>query len=313
MNKLKNSIDIKGLSFPVFFACLICWLILPAVAVAAETIVPGQQISIMVPGHPEFSSTVIVGTDGTTDYPLLAGISLSGLTASEVRSLLLPLLMRYESEPDVFVVASQKQVLRLQIYGAVEKPGNYEAIAPLNLQQLLAMANGWTDEANLSSVQLLRAKYEQQTERVIDLTMLFHADSLAITPYLEDGDMVIVPRLTTRTAVRVYGSVQHPGEVYVGEKENLYEIIMRTGGFLIGADTRRVRILSIDGRISSDKTFDIFTAIEQGKIDELPMMSPGDIVIVPVIPDWRKPSWWITWIRDLSILASSLVVLNQAL
>lgn len=285
----------------------------PASLNAAGGIVPGQEISITVPGHAEFSSKVLVAADGTIEYPLLAGVSLNGLTASEVRGLLLPLLMRYDSEPEVFVVISQKQLVRTQIYGAVERPGKYDGPSPLNLQQLLAMAGGVTEEANLTDILIIHSENGHQTERSIDLTRLFFADSLIITPNVADGDMVIVPRLNSNTSVRVYGAVQKPGEVYVNKSDNLYDVILRAGGFGDNADTRRVRILTRDGRISSSHQYDVLDYIDDGRTESLPLMFPGDVVIVPNVKVWRDFSWWVVWIRDIAVLASSLVVLRTAL
>lgn len=286
---------------------------LSAAALAAGNIVPGQEISIIVPGHVEFSSKVIVAPDGTTEYPLLAGVSLTGLSVSEVRSLLLPLLMRYESEPEVFVIVSQIQLIRTQIYGAVKTPGKFEAASPLNLQQLLAMAGGVTEEANLAEILLIQTINGRQIETKVDLSTHFYADSLSITPYLSDGDMVIVPRSSASNQIRVYGAVNDPGEVRVTKTDNLYDIILLAGGFNELADQRRLRILTKDGRISPSREFDLTSFIDGGLTDELPQVMPGDIILVPNKKIWRDYSWWILWIRDLAVLASSLVILNSTL
>jgi len=288
-------------------------LFLSTCVVAATTIAPGQSISITVPSHPEFSTRAVVEPDGTIEYPLLAGVPVVGMTASEVRSLLLPLLMKYETEPSVFVIISQTQLVRIQIYGAVASPGKYEGVSPLNLQQVIAMAGGLTDEANISRLLIFSQIEGKKVERTYDLASMYHADSLAITPDLNDGDVVIVPRLNAATAVRVLGIVEYPGEVYVSPGDNLYDAIIRAGGFAQNADTKRVRIITDPNRISPEAEFDVYGFLKSGKISDLPIITAGDIVIVPERKGWHDFSWWVVWIRDIAILTSSLVILNNSI
>lgn len=290
---------------------LVALLLLAGYASAATIIQTGQALTITVPGHPEFSARVMVASDGTIEYPLLAGVIVNGLTASEVRDLLLPLLMRYESEPEVFIVISSSQIVKVEVYGAVKTPGNYEALSPLNLQRALAMAGGTTPEANIAAVLIVHNEKQQAIEQTIDLTTHFFADTLTITPDLRNGDVVIVPRLSPSTAVRIFGAVHSPGEVYCSKSDNLYDVIVRAGGFMPDADSRRVKLVTPYGRISHNTDFDVFSIMESGHVLDLPLVHPGDIVIVPISKSWRNVSWWIDRLRDAAIFASSLVLLAR--
>ena len=289
----------------------IALLIACGAAFAATTIQIGQTLTLTVPGHPEFSASVIVASDGTIEYPLLGGVIVNGLTTDDVHDLLMPLLMKYESEPEVFIVASSAQLVKIEVYGAVTNPGNYAAVSPLNLQRAIAMAGGTTAEANLAAVEIVHYDKGQAIEKTVDLTTHFFADSMALTPMLKDGDVVIVPRLNRATSVRVFGEVNSPGEVYCSKTDNLYDVIVRAGGFSRDADSRRVKIITSDGRISSKSEFNVFNLIESGRVSELPLVRPGDIVIVPTKENWRTVSWWITGLQYVAILASSLVLLAR--
>jgi len=111
--------------------------------------------------------------------------------------------------------------------------------------------------------------------------------------------------------VRVFGAVHAPGEVYCSKSDNLNDVIVRAGGFLPEADPRRVKVVTPNGRISANTEFDVFELMEAGRVSELPLMQPGDIVIVPTSKSWRSVSWWIDRLQDAAIFVSSLVLLSR--
>jgi polysaccharide biosynthesis/export protein len=297
----------------LIFPVLLMALAYATPASAIPTIQPGQVLKITVANHPEFSQQVTVGLDGTVDYPLLAGVPLEGLSASEVRDLILPVVMRFEREPEIYVVISQVQMIKAQVYGAVKAPGKFEAESPLNLQQLLGMAGGFMEEADIVHIRLIRSERQGRSETVIDLTRHFFSDSLAITPNVEDGDMVVVPRLTPSTSVRVFGLVRTPGEVFISTGDNIYDIILRAGGFEKGADTRRVLLISGRAGNYENRIINLNSSLKTGRISDLPLPVGGDMVIVPELEDWRNLSWWLTTLKDVVILTSSLLVLSRIL
>lgn len=294
-------------------AVALLWSGFGADLLAADTVEPGKAIKITVPGHPEFTQTTVVGSDGTVDYPLLAGAPLDGLTASQVRDLLLPLLLRYDREPEVFVVISDVQVIRVQVYGAVREPGKYSAESPLNLQQALGMAGGWGVDADLATVRILRAEKGERRELRIDLTSQFFSDALELTPDLRDGDVVVVPQLTPHTSIRVFGAVGHAGEVYIGTDDTIYDVIMRAGGFYANADQRRVLVLSGKAGNYQRRTINVLKFVKSGRVAEMPAPIAGDIIYVPTSENWRNLNWWINLVRDLAITTSSLIVLTRLL
>jgi protein involved in polysaccharide export with SLBB domain len=282
------------------------------VSIAAPVIVPGQVLKITVAGHPEFSQTVVIGQDGTVDYPLLSGVSLIGLSASEVRDLILPSIMQYEKEPNVYVVITQVQLIKAQIFGAVKVPGKYESESPLNLQQLIGMAGGVLEEADIASVRIIKSITQGcRTESIIDLTRHFYSDTLVITPDIQDGDVVVVPRLTPSTSVRVFGLVRNPGEVYIAANDNIYDIILRAGGFDKNADTKRVLLISGRERNYETRTLDINRYLKEGRISELPVPLGGDVLIVPELENWRNLNWWVVMLRDVVVLTSSVLILAR--
>jgi len=280
---------------------------------ATDVVRPGMVLKITVAGHPEFTETVFVEHDGTTSYPLLLRVPLDGLTAVDIQDLIRPSLLKFEREPEVYVSISEAKPVKTQVYGAVKQPGRFDVEGPLNLQQLIAMAGNVTEEADPARIRIFRTEAGRRNEIFVDLTLHFHSDSLVITPEIEDGDIVVVPCLTPSTSVRVFGQVIHPGEVYIGEGDNLYDAIQRAGGFTPSADSKRVKHFTRrDDRYGSGE-YNVDLLLRNARISELPLAAPGDIVVVPQREGWRELNWWMITLRDFAYLASTLIVLIRIL
>lgn len=270
------------------------------------TIAPGYLLKITVVNHPEFSQTVVVRSDGTTEYPLLPGVPVEGLTVGELRSLLITALLRYEREPEVFVVISEARMIKVDIFGAVNRPMRIEAPAPLNLQQALQIAGGTLPDADLSQVRILRQNSPNRVEQVYDFTTYFRTDNPQITPELEDGDMVIVPRASPQSMIRVIGEVHSPGNYLYIPGEDLFDLIVRSGGLNDNANAKKVQIIHSNGE---KKVVNFTQIIKKG--GDFPKVLPGDVVVIPSREEWRRFSYWATLVYHFSILASSLVILSR--
>ncbi len=299
------------LTWGFLWAFIVSLLIVNQPVWAASTIRPGQVLQITVAGHSEFSGMFTVNSDGTVDHPLLAGVPITDLTSNDVKSLLLPGVMRFEREPEVYVVISSVQRIRAEVYGMVKAPGKFEAAAPLNLQQLLAMSGDFVLGADFAHLRIMRSSRGGQGELVVDLTRHFSSDSILITPLIEDGDVVIVPRLAPNSSVRVFGAVQMPGEVVLGSGDTIYDAIQRAGGGTVSADLNRVVLFSGRAGNYSRQTVDVEKSILNGRNAELPRPSYGDIVVVPSRAAWRDATFWITWIQQLAVLTSAIIILSH--
>lgn len=77
--------------------------------------------------------------------------------------------------------------------------------------------------------------------------------------------------------IQVWGEVRNPGIFNVPPNINVIEAISFAGGPLSTSDLSNVKIVSLNGNI---KFINISSYLKGGKVD-IPMISPGDIVIVP--------------------------------
>lgn len=267
---------------------------------------PGNIIKITVANHPEFSQTVIVRQDGSTEYPLLSGVPVEGLTARDLKGLLISALLRYEREPEVFVVISETQMIKVDIYGAVNQPQRLQAEAPLNLQQAIQMVGGPLPDADLTQVRVIRYNSPVRQEEIVDLSGYYLSDTLRLAPEVHNGDVIIVPRAAPHTMVRVIGEVNAPGSYLYKPGEDLFDLINRTGGFKPSANPKKIRVIHSSG---SWESYDFVNLTKKGA--HFPPIAAGDVVVVPSKEDWTKFSYWATLVYHLSLLASSIVVISR--
>jgi len=104
-------------------------------------------------------------------------------------------------------------------------------------------------------------------------------------------------------SIQVWGEVRNPGHYAVPPNINIVEAISFAGGPLRSANLNRVKVVSINGDVVIVNVNDFIN----GKKKSIPMISPGDVVIVP-----RSASATLgDVVRFLSIIAGAVAILYQ--
>ncbi len=282
-------------------------------AVAVTRIHPGNVINFTVSGHSEFSGKFTVLQNGTVEYPLLAGIPLNGLTPDDLKDLLRSVLLRFEMEPEIFVIISEQKILKFQAFGEIRHPGSYEIEGTLNLQQALSMVGGPTEYADYRHIRILRYEDDKRLDLDIDLKNYFKQDSLILPPDIQDGDIIIVPYQTIDYNVRILGEVNAPGFYFIDEEDDLMDVIQKAGGFGSNSDIKRImHITNISGQYSKS-IINVRKIIQSGQYQTLPRVNYGDVIIVPRREEWRSFWTWMSKWRDVILFATSILILDKYL
>lgn len=177
---------------------------------------------------------------------------------------------------------------RVELFGAVYKPGMYELTPGLSLTMLLQKAEGLKEDAFLKLGYIDRLKPNLEVERlsfnVADVLAGLEEDII-----LHREDKVYIASLfDLRDAyqVRVLGEVRSPGTYDYAEGMKIDELIFEAGGFTDAASSTRIevsrRILDADNK-ESKLTAEIFY-VDLNKdlsyVDEVLELQPFDLVIV---------------------------------
>lgn len=259
----------------------------------------GDVLDIQVLSQPEFSGRFRVHENGTIDYPLLADEQITNTSTSELMNDLTLRLARHVDNPLVTVSIVEKPEIVVTVLGEVVSPGPVKILEGASIQEAIKGAGGPLEVSDLSRVKIVHPNHNQSPE-IFDLNKFLQNGNIDEMPRLGANDMVVVLAQEHNKKVKVIGSVQKPGLFELKDKMNLFEIIYLAGGPAEKADLTRVRRLSqtSDGKTVED-VIDIQSYIDKGKMDNLPLVSEGDVIVVY--------SKWFDWKTVMTVLNNTLL------
>ncbi|HNT51978.1 MAG TPA: SLBB domain-containing protein [Candidatus Syntrophosphaera sp.] len=188
-------------------------------------------------------SVVLIRSGESKSYDLLKYERLGDLSHN-------PLLR----DGDVVVVASVQTSVSLT--GGIYLPGEYEYVAGDDLAVLLALARGFTLDADRQNILLYRYRDNLTDFDIINLDLMKQDPaSIKLLPH----DRVVVSRdneLRRAWKIRVEGQVKAPGDYLVDGTTTLYDILQRCGGPTPNGDLRNAIFASALYSRETDPEFD---------------------------------------------------------
>lgn len=138
-----------------------------------------------------------------------------------------------ESRDLIFVPTSG----RATIFGEVRQPTSYDLGSGLDVLDLLALAGGALDSADLENVVITRQIDGEPVERVINVQDYMSGKGKPLE--VEPNDVVFVPK---KQQVTVFGAVASPGIYTLQREARLIDILAQAGGVLPSGDASQVAI-----------------------------------------------------------------------
>lgn len=180
---------------------------------------------------------------------------------------------------------------RVRIQGAVFKPGDFELIDGMTLNQLLDEADGLKEDAFLDRALLIR-ETETLEKKIIGLNL---RDNNSLSTALQKEDQVIISSLfdlQEKQTVNISGEVLNGGSFPFIKNLTLYDLIVQAGGFKESA-SRNVEIarliisdsLNSDGKKSELLTFEIDKDFKS--VAENIELKPFDVVSIRKIAQYE--------------------------
>lgn len=259
----------------------------------------GDVIDVNVMEHPEFSGRYTVDENGAIDYPLLADEVVVNISTSELMNDLTFRLAKHIDNPLVLVSVVEKPEITVVVLGQVAIPGPVKCYLGATLQEVLVLAGGPTEKADLSKIKIVPKDGSNENARFFDLNSFLEKGNMDEMPKLEAEDNIILLSLEHTNKIKVIGGVRKPGFFELEGKMNLFEVIYIAGGPAEKADLSRVRRFFKHEGKTMEEIVDVQSFIDDGKMDEIPMVNEGDVIIV-----YTK---WFNWKTLLSILNNTLL------
>ena len=215
---------------------------------------PLDMVQVVVWEHPELTSPMgqyqpagqKVTTEGKLFYPYAGELQVAGLTAQELRAEITKRLSdKILNDPQVDVRVTGYNSLKIFVSGEVHKPG-YIAFdeKPMTLPVALAAAGGFTDDADLSLIQIRR---DGKTYS-LNYASIFASDVPVDRILLKPNDQLFVPsKLETQKEDRVFvlGEVRRAGVVDMRDgKISLIDALASSGGLeAVNASARSIYVI----------------------------------------------------------------------
>lgn len=225
-----------------------------------------DKISITFPFHPQFSSTVVVRTDGKITVPLIGDVAAESKTPRELAALLNKKYGAYINNPSITVALEEFNTKIDELKKAITTaPRGQSKIAPVTPDGRIAFPIiGNLQAEGLSLVQLESMVNQKYTDYIRNL----HATLILLEIH--------------NAKVYIVGEVEKPGAYEMPQRTNLIDALALANGHKKSAHLKEVVVFRNDGleRPIAFKV-DLDAVLEKGVTHPNLVLRPADIVYVP--------------------------------
>jgi polysaccharide export outer membrane protein len=256
---------------------------------------PGDVIDVRVFGQPDLSSNVQVDSDGNlSSLPFLEQpIPAKCRTDKDVQKDIAAAYTKFINNPQVSVRVTERNSRQpATIFGAVNQPTRVEMKRSVRLNELVAVAAGFTERA-AGTIQILHTEPlmcpgpgEEAEAAPIDGTRIplqviriseLRAGKSQANPVIRPGDYVLV---TEAEPVYITGAVMSPGGIYLRDQLMLSRAIAMVGGTRKEAKLGDVRVYRLEPGSAEQVVHHVdLGAIKKNKEPDF-LLKPYDVIEV---------------------------------
>jgi polysaccharide biosynthesis/export protein len=144
---------------------------------------------------PDFNQTLTVQPDGFVALKGAGALLAEGLTVPQMQQAVAYAYRGFLHEPEVTVTLKDFDKPYFLASGEVARPGKYELRGDLTVNEAVAIAGGFTQQARHSQVVLFRRISAYVAEsHVLDLKKMLDSRDLREDLHLQPGDFIFVPQ-----------------------------------------------------------------------------------------------------------------------
>ena len=226
--------------------------------------------------------------------------------------------------PNVALV--KERTLSVNVTGQVVRQGSYQLSEDMRLVDAIFRAGGFASEASIDNIVVIHADQEDSSVSTFSLKRYFVSGDMSSNPPLQERDTIIVPTLETAKSispvqmafspsinVSLIGAVARPKMYRMAIGSDLLTALTLAGGPTTNADLERTMI--IRGKDSGKEqrvVIDLEEVVVEGNLGLLPVMSDGDVVLIP--RKRPKRELWRTFIsavRDVTVVFALIYSIDR--
>ncbi|PRX35690.1 polysaccharide export outer membrane protein [Orenia metallireducens] len=271
---------------------LLCFLIafvfvitiMPQEIIASEyKLTVDDQLYISVWGHEDLKQEVSVGPDGNISFPLIGDLKAEGLTLTQLTDIIIKDLKEYvKIEPSyVNVVLKSYRKVRVMVLGQVDKPGTYQLEPQSRVLELISLAGGLNETADLNNAKLTRG----EETLAINLKNLLSGKSTEMNYLLEEGDVLYIGDESIE--VNIVGEISSPGRYKLKQGATINDLIAQAGGVTTDASNQ---VKYVSEGVKEELNLDKIVAFDTNSNK---LLTDGDSVYIEKGKySLRKSSFW---------------------
>ncbi len=165
---------------------------------------PGDEIAISVYRQDDLKGTFKIDPSGIITFPLIGDVKATGVSVRELRDTIRKRLSRYVVNPQISINVTSIESQKFFILGEVNAPGVFSIDKPITLIEAMASARGFTTDAKLKTVILIRGGLENPELISLDIDKILKDGDLSRRIYIQSGDIVYVPATTIANIGRFF-------------------------------------------------------------------------------------------------------------
>ena len=233
----------------------------------------GDQLVVQLFGKENAEYALVIGRDGSVNFPKLGGIALAGMTFEDAKQLIETRVSQQMIGVESAITLGRLRAINIFMSGEVSVPGAYSVSALATVSQALFQAGGVNTIGSLRDIQVRRAGEVVSRFDVYDLLM---RGDVADDVRLQSGDVIFVPTVTS--VVEIRGEVRRPMAYELKGGESLSGLIAMSGGFTKDAFASLAVLVrtSVDGGLPSAQSLNLLSPTAQQLA-----LKDGDILDVP--------------------------------
>ncbi|HEY3130393.1 MAG TPA: SLBB domain-containing protein [Acidobacteriota bacterium] len=244
---------------------------------------PGDTVRVIVwTGNEYLQDNLTVASDGTLFIPFFVNkiVNVTGLTATQLRELILTELQAVFRKPVVQVITVGFESKKALLVGEVSTPGYFPIFGNTRILDFMVQHGGFSQRANLTEVQVTHANGQKLKVNVYDIVLNNdQSQNILVAP----GDIIFVPSVETISKKYfMLGEVRNPGLLQSQTDLTLLEAIARSGTLAASAREQHVFVVrqNPDGKVDVRQM--LFSDIYQkGDFSQNILLKSGDVVYIP--------------------------------
>jgi polysaccharide export outer membrane protein len=154
---------------------------------------PEDVLYIHVWKEEALSRTVLVRMDGKISLPLVDDVQAAGLTARQLKEVLIKRLKEFVDNPNVSVIVTEPNSFKVYVSGQVKTTGVVRLRSETTIVQLIIMVGGFTEWANQKKILIIRKEDGKEKRTTVNYKKIVKGDAPGQNIMLKAGDHIIVP------------------------------------------------------------------------------------------------------------------------